>query len=199
MIAAHHGVAREDVVGFQWRGDGWPGPTRVVSRAGEVFDMSYDEAYYDPSPWTRPYDLQWRCKMCPDAIGEVADIAAPDGWILRDSKPIHEEADGVNVSVVRTRAGQQLFARAVQAGYLESAPMTFEELDVMHYDHLPRKLGHPARRLGMAALGQPVPRVRGYRSWTTIRYAGLRHVLSAFLGTVKRVRAGRNREPVSSR
>jgi coenzyme F420 hydrogenase subunit beta len=196
QIAAHHGLKRDEVGKFQWRGDGWPGPTRVVSRTGDVFDMSYDEVWLRSHPWNESLDLQWRCKLCPDAIGEVADIAVPDGWIMNESRPIHEEADGVNVAVVRTRTGQELLARAVRAGYLDRAPMRLEELDAMHYDHLPRKLSHPARRLGMAVAGQPVPRVSGYRSWTTVRYAGLRRTAAAFFGTIKRVRAGRNRESI---
>jgi coenzyme F420 hydrogenase subunit beta len=195
-IVAHYGVERSEVVEFQWRGDGWPGPTRVVSRDGDIFEKTYEEMWFQPWPWTEPYDLQWRCKICPDAIGELADVAVPDGWILKDGIAVHEEGDGVNVAIARTRAGQRLLVSAMQAGYLERGPMTFEELDVMHADHLPRKLGHPARRLAMAAAGQPVPHVGGYRSWTTVRHAGLRHTFSTFIGTLKRVRAGRNREPL---
>jgi coenzyme F420 hydrogenase subunit beta len=196
-IAAHHGVARSDVMRFQWRGDGWPGPTRVVDAAGAVFDTTYDETWFAKHPWTQPYDLQWRCKLCPDAIGEAADISAPDGWLMRDGKPIHEEADGVNVTVVRTAAGQRLLRDAVQAGYLITASMSFAELDQMHYDHLPRKLSHPARRAGMAVSGQPTTRVTGYRSWLALRHAGARRTAHAFIGTIRRVRAGRNREDLN--
>jgi coenzyme F420 hydrogenase subunit beta len=195
-IAVHHGVAHSAVARFQWRGDGWPGPTRVVNTTGDAFDMSYDETWFGKHPWTQPYDLQWRCKVCPDAIGETADISAPDGWLMRSGKPIHEEADGINVTVVRTVAGQRLVRGAVQAGYLVSAPMTFAELDEMHYDHLPRKLSHPARRAGMAVARQPTTRVTGYRSWAAVRRAGVSRTVHAFFGTIRRVRAGRNREHV---
>jgi coenzyme F420 hydrogenase subunit beta len=195
-IAAHHGVARADVTRFQWRGDGWPGPTRVVNTAGVVFDMSYDEAWSPKHPWTQPHDLQWRCKVCPDAIGETADISAPDGWLMREGRPVHEEADGVNVTVVRTAAGERLLRGAVEAGYVVTAPMSFGELDQMHYDHLPRKLSHPARRFGMALMREPTTRVSGYRSGTAVRRAGLRRTAQALLGTIRRVRDGRNRENV---
>lgn len=195
-IAAHHGIAHREVARFQWRGDGWPGPTRVVNTVGDAFDMSYDETWYAPHSWTRPYDLQWRCKLCPDAIGECADLSAPDGWLMTNGQPIHEEADGINVTVVRTATGQRLLREAVQAGYLFTAPMTVEELDRMHRDHLPRKLSHPARHAGMAVTGQPTTRVMGYRSWTAVRRAGLRRTAHAFVGTIRRICARRNREPV---
>jgi coenzyme F420 hydrogenase subunit beta len=158
--------------------------------------MSYAETWFQPHPWTEPYDLQWRCKVCPDAIGESADISAPDGWVLRTGRPVHEEAAGVNVTLARTAAGQRLIRDAVAAGYLVSAPMTFEELDQMHYDHMPRKLSHPARRLGTAVMRQPTTRVTGYRPWAAVRRAGVRRTVEAFAGTVRRVRAGRNRETV---
>ncbi len=197
-ISAHHGLDPDQVALFRWRGEGWPGPTRVVSQAGETFDMPYTETWEDRWPWMRPLDLQWRCKICPDAIGEGADIACPDGWILKDGARLREEADGVNAAIARTPRGRALLSEAIAAGYLESAPLTFEELAEMHFDHLPRKLGHPARRIGMAIAGEPTPRFSGYRSLTAMRKAGLKSTVQTVLGTIRRVRAGRNRETLET-
>ncbi|HEX9448187.1 MAG TPA: Coenzyme F420 hydrogenase/dehydrogenase, beta subunit C-terminal domain, partial [Dongiaceae bacterium] len=78
-IANHRGVKPDELSVFRWRGNGWPGPTHIGTKDGRGFDLTYDEVWYDPSAdWT--YDIQFRCKICPDAIGELADIAAPDGW-----------------------------------------------------------------------------------------------------------------------
>src|SRR6185437_4383215 len=82
-IVRSHGVEPDEVIGFTFRGDGWPGPMRTTARDGRTFDVTYDEAWYDPTvPLT--YDMQFRCKICPDAIGEMADLSCPDGWVLRD-------------------------------------------------------------------------------------------------------------------
>ena len=59
-IVRSHGVEPNDVVGFAFRGDGWPGPMRTTARDGRTFDVTYDTAWYDPTvPWT--YDMQFRC------------------------------------------------------------------------------------------------------------------------------------------
>lgn len=195
-IVRHHGVEPGEVTLFRFRGEGWPGPMRTVAGDGRVFDISYDDAWYDPAAtWT--YDMQWRCKVCPDAIGEVADVSCPDGWVMRDGRPLHEEGpDGVNLVIARTERGRALVEAAVRDGYLETAPCSHEELDLMHRDHYPRKLSSQARALGMRLGGQPGLRIRRYRTAAVTRRAGLRLTLGALLGSWRRVRRGANREPL---
>ena len=92
-IAGYHGIADRDVAVFRWRGNGWPGPTRIETRDERIFDLSYDQVWYsDDVPWR--YDIQFRCKICPDAIGELADVSCPDSWVMVDGKPSHQEAPG---------------------------------------------------------------------------------------------------------
>jgi coenzyme F420 hydrogenase subunit beta len=194
-IAAHHGVPETEVEVFRWRGHGWPGPTHIRARDGRSYDLSYDQTWFDPSrPWS--YDIQFRCKICPDAIGELADVSCPDGWVMRGGKPIHEEAPGVNVLVARTERGERLVAEAAAAGAIGLAPFEISEFDAMHGDHLPRKLGNPARMAALKIAGVPAPRFEGFRPWRMIWRAGLGRSFRAFLGTMRRVRAGAHREPL---
>jgi coenzyme F420 hydrogenase subunit beta len=195
-IAAHLGLEPHEVEVFRWRGEGWPGPTHVCSRRGEVHELSYDQVWYDPSvPWS--YDIQYRCKICPDAIGELADVACPDGWVMEDGKPIHREAPGQNVFVARTEKGEALVREAAAAGAIELAPIGFEEFDAMHGDHKPRKIEGPARRAALRLTGQPFPRYRRFRSWRMILMNGLWGNLEALLGGLRRVREGRHLEPLA--
>jgi coenzyme F420 hydrogenase subunit beta len=145
-------------------------------------------------PWG--YDMQFRCKICPDAIGELADVACPDGWVMEDGKPVHKEAPGVNIAIARTEAGRCLIERAAAAGALVLEKFDRPSLHAMHADHLPRKLGHPARNLGLMLSGQPRLRARRYRSWATARRAGLLANWKAFWGALTRALAGANREPL---
>lgn len=194
-IAAYHGVPRREIALFRWRGEGWPGPTRVAAKDGRVFDMSYEETWYETGkPWT--YDLQFRCKICPDAIGELADVAVPDGWVIENGKRIFREAPGVNVSVARTAAGIKLLQDAASAGAIRLAPCSFEDFEIMHGDHTRRKVSHPARALALFFLGQPNLRARRYRAWRTVRLAGLAGNWTAFWGMVRRILEGANREPL---
>ena len=121
----------DEVEVFRFRGNGWPGPTHVKAKDGRVFERTYEGTWYDHStPWK--YDIQFRCKICPDAIGELGDIACPDGWVMRDGKPIHEEAAGVNILVARTARGEALVKDAAEAGVITLAPFDYAELDAMH-------------------------------------------------------------------
>jgi len=195
-FAASRGLTPQQIALFRWRGEGWPGMTHIESTDGRVFEIDYDTAWFDPTvPWT--YDMQFRCKICPDAIGEAADVSCPDGWVMEDGKPIHREAPGVNVVLPRTAAGRKLVAEAAAAGDIHLAPFTLAELDLMHADHYQRKLENPGRLLGLAFSGLPRPRVRRYRLLATLLRAGLALTWREFLGTFRRIRRGANREPLT--
>jgi coenzyme F420 hydrogenase subunit beta len=139
--------------------------------------------------------MQFRCKICPDAVGEVADLSVPDGWVLRDGRPVHDEAPGTNLAVVRTERGRTLLARAVAAGYLELAPVTLEELERMHGNHPDRKVGGPVQLFALRLSRQPRLRARGYRPVAALRHAGPRVLWKQFTGTLRRIRHRDNREP----
>ena len=194
-FAASRGLTPEQIALFRWRGEGWPGMTHIESTDGRIFEIDYDTAWYDPTvPWT--YDMQFRCKICPDAIGEAADVSCPDGWVMEDGKPIHREAPGVNVVLPRTAAGRRLVAEAAAAGDIHLEPFTLAELDLMHADHYQRKLENPGRQLGLLIAGVPRPRIRRYRLLATLLRAGLALTWREFLGTFRRLRRGANREPL---
>jgi coenzyme F420 hydrogenase subunit beta len=195
-FAAAQGLTPAQIALFRWRGEGWPGMTHIESTDGRVFEIDYDTAWFDPTvPWT--YDMQFRCKICPDAIGEAADVSCPDGWVMEDGKPIHREAPGVNVAVPRTAAGRRLIAEAAAAGDIHLEPFTLAELDLMHADHYQRKLENPGRLLGLVLAGVPRPRIRRYRLLATLLRAGLALTWREFLGTFRRLRRGANREPLA--
>jgi coenzyme F420 hydrogenase subunit beta len=194
-IAAHHGLSEAEVEEFRWRGYGWPGPTHIGARDGKSYDLTYDQTWFDPSrPWD--YDIQFRCKICPDAIGELADVSCPDGWVMEAGKPIHREAPGVNVLVARTERGERLVSEAAAAGAIRLVPFAISELDAMHADHLPRKLENPARIASLWLAGATTPRFEGFRRWRMLWRAGLERSFRAFLATKRRIRAGAHREPL---
>ncbi len=194
-IAAHVGMAPDEIDVFRWRGEGWPGPTHIRSKSGEVKELSYDFVWYEPGvPWT--YDMQYRCKICPDAIGELADVACPDSWVMENGKPVHKEAPGQNVFVARTEKGEALVQDAAAAGAIALAPISFEDFDAMHSDHKPRKTEGPVRRAALPMSGEPFPRFRRFRTWRMVWMNGLWGNLEALLGGLRRVREGKHLEPL---
>ena len=195
-IAGYHGVAAEEVSLFRWRGEGWPGPTHVETHDGRVFDLSYDKVWYSNDlPWT--YDIQFRCKICPDAIGELADVSCPDSWVMVDGKPIHDEAPGANLFIARTRRGEELVAAAAAAGAIRLEPFSIEELDAQHADHVTRKIENPARVRALGLEGQLQPRFERFRSERMIEIAGPERDAAAEAGARRRIREGAHREPIA--
>ena len=195
-VAGYHGVAADELSVFRWRGNGWPGPTHVETHDGRVFDLSYDKVWYSPDvPWT--YDIQFRCKICPDAIGELADVSCPDSWIMVDGKPIHDEAPGANLFIARTRRGEELVAAAAAAGAIHLEPFSIAELDAQHADHVTRKIENPARVRALGLEGQLQPRFDRFRSERMIEIAGPEQDAAAEAGARRRIREGTHREPLA--
>ena len=192
-IAGYFGQEEKDLDVFRFRGEGWPGATHVHTKDGETFELTYDQVWDGDYPWS--YDVQFRCKICPDAIGEQADVALPDCWIMVDGQPIHEEDDGWNVLVARTARGAALIDDAVEAGYVSREPYRAAELDTQHKEHAWRKQAALARGLGLAAKGQPRPSYKNYRLLRSAIDGGLAWSWRNFTGMLRRVRQGRNREP----
>ena len=83
-----------------------PGLTVIDTKNGEHFERTYQELWDSEASW----DLETRCKVCPDALGETADIAAADVW--PGGGPTGED-EGFNGIVVRTSIGQALIDSSV--------------------------------------------------------------------------------------
>ncbi len=92
---------------FRYRGYGCPGPTRAVTRDGAIYDESYTDFWYGPHRWTH----QFRCKICPDPCGEMADISITDAW--PGGTPTEEEWGGNCLIISRTARGDTLVQRAI--------------------------------------------------------------------------------------
>lgn len=192
-MAANFGVNPDELSLYRYRGEGWPGTAHMETHDGRAFDLTYEEAWLDDDvPWK--YDLPFRCKVCPDAIGETADVSCPDGWNMKDGKPDYTEAPGANLIIARTPVGAELVRDAEAAGALVLEPFSMAQLDEMHDDHKARKTHWPVRMLGLRLAGQPAMQVRGYRMMSAVLAAGISYSLKSFWGTFLRAKRAYNRE-----
>ena len=141
------GLVEDDVSLIRYRGHGNPGPTRVESNDGQAHEVTYLELWEDASTW----EIETRCKLCPDALGECADVAAADAW--PGGAPIGED-EGFNAIVVRTTAGQSLVDEAVMAGKLVvDEPVTARQLDDFQPHQVRKKEALAARYAGLLEAG----------------------------------------------
>ena len=186
-ILAKLGVASGDVRRFRYRGRGWPG-TCAAETAERVVEMSYAESWGGHLS----KEVQFRCKICPDAVGGVADIACADAWYGDENGyPSFDEQDGRSLVVVRSQAGEALLASAVacQALSLESLPV--DEIDKMQPSQARRKRLVFARTASLPFTLQPRPVMRGLAVGRAALKAPLAEAARNFLGTIRRTLQGR--------
>ena len=162
----------------------------METRDGQSFDLTYHECYLnEDAPWT--YDSQFRCKICPDAIGELADVAcADDGSVLDNEKSNQREVPGVNILISRTPDGEALLREVQSAGAIALKPFSEAELMIMHASHIPRKISWPARTLGLALAGKPTIKVKGFRRARAVLASGPMYFFKNVIGTLQRVHKG---------
>ena len=120
----------------RYRGDGWPGYFTVTYTDGTSRRMTYNDS------WGKILgkSLAFRCKVCPDSIGLLTDIASGDAWNTRNGYPDFTEGEGRNFCFVRTNRGEQLLRDAVTAGYITEEQLDINEVEQMQrYQHTRRK------------------------------------------------------------
>jgi coenzyme F420 hydrogenase subunit beta len=155
------GIEADEVTGLRYRGRGCPGPTRVET-ANDVQEFHYLDYWgEDETTWSLPF----RCKICPDGIGEAADIAAADTWIGGSPNRVDSVDDaGTNVLIARTRAGEELIAAAAADGALTLEYDTVPDTVSVYQPHqVNKKYAAWARHQGLADAGRIVPQTKRLR------------------------------------
>ncbi len=182
------GVKPADVTAFRYRGDGWPGFATATRANGSTVRMSYADSWGD----ILSKEVQFRCKICPDATGMVADIACADAWYGDErGYPSFDETDGRSLVIARTATGAALLAEARAARRIETTPLAMTEIARMQPAQARRRRQILSRLAAMAVVGRPVPRYRHLGLWAAaLRENPLAQVRS-FAGLVRRFIQGR--------
>ena len=188
-VLASWGITEADVRLLRHRGHGNPGPMHVETHDGRVFECAYNDIWADEANWK----LQFRCKVCPDPIGEQADVAACDVW--PGGGPTGED-EGFNGIIARTPRGEALVHAAVDAGHLVlGEPFGFRDLDDFQPHQVAKRRALSARLAALMAAGAAEFHFEGFRLDAQARALGLDSGLEQFEGTLRRLREGRVSEP----
>lgn len=188
-LLAGWGISEEDVGVARYRGHGNPGATHMQTHDGRVFECTYNDIWADERNWK----LQFRCKVCPDSIGEQADIAACDVW--PGGSPTGED-EGFNGVLARTPRGEALLREAVAAGdVVLGESFGFRDMDDLQPHQVARRRALSARLAALMTAGAAEFHFEGFRLDEQARELGLESGLQQFEGTLRRIREGRVREP----
>jgi coenzyme F420 hydrogenase subunit beta len=171
-------IAPEQVNNIRYRGNGWPGGFFVsYDKDAKNKFITYRDSWHEMQKYR-----SFRCHLCPDGLGQIADISCGDAW--------HKYADdgdsGRSIILVRTERGRTLLHRAIEAGYLQLQKI--ERSDVIAAQGLiKRKPEIFGRLVAMQMLAVPVPKFVGFdlfKSWSTL---SLWRKIETVLGTLRRI------------
>ncbi|RWH71062.1 Coenzyme F420 hydrogenase/dehydrogenase, beta subunit C-terminal domain [Mesorhizobium sp.] len=189
QVLQRFGLREDELSLFRYRGHGNPGFNRIETKDGRAFEISYRQLWEDEDKWM----IQPRCKICPDAIGQVADIAVSDAW-LNGGPAIEDEP--LNGIIVRTKRGLELFEAAVEAGALQiKRESGIAEISELQSHQVRKRRAVWARLTGMAIAGKPVPFVSDLALRDCAAQNSPAENLAEGRGARNRARRGRLGEP----
>ncbi|RTL99993.1 MAG: coenzyme F420 hydrogenase [Hyphomicrobiales bacterium] len=189
QVLQRFGLSEDELALFRYRGHGNPGLNRIESRDGRAFEISYRQLWEDEDKWM----IQPRCKICPDAIGQVADIAVSDAWLNGGPAVEDEPLNGI---IVRTKRGLELFDAAVEAGVLRiKRESGIAEISELQSHQVRKRRAVWARLTGMGIAGKPVPFVTDLALRDCALQNSLAENLAEGRGARDRARRGRLGEP----
>ncbi|MFT3888300.1 MAG: Coenzyme F420 hydrogenase/dehydrogenase, beta subunit C-terminal domain [Arachnia sp.] len=183
----HQLVGEAKPVDLWYRGNGWPGEFTVIAEDGTRGTDSYDHSWGKQLGPT----VQWRCKVCPDGVGESADIVAADFWETDENGyPLFAERAGVSALIARTRRGVALIEEAFQEGVIEGEPLDLDALAAVQPAQTDRRETLMARVAGARVAGRRAPKFEGFGFWRGLR-GRPRMLVRIARGSHRRVRQGR--------
>ena len=173
---------KEEPQTLRYRGDGWPGYFTATYQDGTSCRMTYNDS------WGKILgrDLGFRCKICPDGIGLLADIASGDSWNTKDGYPDFTEADGKNFCFIRTDKGLKLFKEAEEKGYIVTESLNVNEIQYMQRYQYDRRHLVGWRIAAVQCLTGGILDYRGLGFYRTALKGNKARGIKDALGTAKR-------------
>jgi coenzyme F420 hydrogenase subunit beta len=183
-------VPRDQMLTFRYRGEGWPGMAKAELKDGTSRQLSYHASWGGHLS----KDIQFRCKICPDAVGGTADLACADAWYGKDGYPDFDERPGRSLVVARTETGQRILDAIAVAGELAVEPLAVEEIDRMQPSQARRKRELLARIAALKLIGRAVPVMRGLELGRAARRARAKDQARSFAGLLYRILKARAKQ-----
>jgi len=172
------------VVCLRYRGRGWPGMATAEFRDSEGVikqrQLNYEQSWGDILQKYR----QWRCYICPDHVGEFADISVADAWhrSLADNQP------GLSVMIARTVRGKEVLEQMCLSHSVEGKAVPAEVLWSCRPGQAAHQGGLWTRTGTLKAMNIPTPKYRGFRLFKLWRCEfSIKDTMRSLLGTGKRV------------
>ena len=150
-------IKEKDLSLFRYRGHGNPGDLTIETKNNKRFLEGYNEFWEDENNWK----VLERCKICPDAIGESADIVALDVW--PNAIPSGNDK-GFNGIIVRTLKGKKLVNKLIKDNYLfKGKKFSCRDMDFFQPHQVNKKKSIYSRIQGIKSINKVVPKIYDLR------------------------------------
>jgi coenzyme F420 hydrogenase subunit beta len=162
----------------------------IRSRDGRTWNFSYNEMWEDEARW----QLQFRCKICADSLGDLADITVADVW--PGGRP-DTEGIGHNGFIARTVRGERLLKAAIAAGaVIITEPLGYDGLELAQGSHMLKKQSMNSRLAAMRDSGLPTPDFPDLRLDVAAEMMSEEARAANYAGMLERLARGDNVEPL---
>ena len=152
-LAEIHKVNYHNLSDFRFRGDGQPGSLRFVEKTGKTASTPYPQYV-----GLNGYSKMLRCHLCPDATGELADIACGDAWIPR----FQDDNNTWSMIICRNNAAKELVENMKKDGVIATASVTSDEVELSQRINLASKKKRQLNRMKLYnRLGYSIPNYNG--------------------------------------
>ena len=174
------GVRPDEINHVRYRGNGWPGLFNVKYFSGGE-KRSKSLSYMDSWSELQKY-RSFRCHLCPDGLGQVADIACGDAWqhYKNDGNP------GLSIVLVRTKRGKEIVQGALENNYVSLERINKSQV-IQAQGLISRKPEIFGRLLAMRFLLIPIPIFRQFALFKSWLKLGLWRKIETILGTLRRL------------
>ncbi|MGJ7723540.1 Coenzyme F420 hydrogenase/dehydrogenase, beta subunit C-terminal domain [Escherichia coli] len=133
--------------------------------------------------------LQKRCKICPDGIGEFADIVCADAWHGDKSWYIQilKRKDGRSLIIIRTTVGVDLINQMLMSNSITTESFNINELNTIQPAQRHRRQSLFARLLAMKLMLLITPKYKGFSLFSNAMSMSFKRNIFAFCGMVLRI------------
>ena len=144
-------VKKEDVVKFDYRGEGWIGGMTITSKNGDKIH-SLLPIYY--TQILRSYFVPLRCTLCNDQSCELSDISFGDIWIPE----FMDDKIGTSAIIVRNKISENILQKMISNKKIELNNLNRDKLTMSQMYPLRLKKTHLNARIALFKLfGKATP------------------------------------------
>lgn len=178
----------KEILNIRYRGNGWPGAFTVNYTDGTDKRISYERAWMDHLG----KDIHFRCKICPDSIGTIADISVGDSWVMENGKVVFDDRPGMSCILVHTTPAKELVLEMVRNDKIELSPLNVAYLDKIQPNHIRKRLTS-AYKLPVISMMTPATFcLKDLNLWGMMRKYNILRGVKEGIGAIKRFNKWRN-------